>query len=73
MTILANGEHLREAKRLNGGGFCTRGVAVWFKRYDLNLRDFLTTGIPVEQLEDTGDELGMKVARIARERAQSGK
>jgi len=65
MSLLVTAEHLREAKRRHGG-YCTPGVELWFKRYDLSLREFLRNGYPVEVIEATGDEFGMKVARIAR-------
>lgn len=66
--IVATNADVREAKR-RYGGYCTRGMDAWFKRYGLNLREFLRKGYPVEVLESTGDELGLRVARIARERS----
>lgn len=66
--IIVNADDLREAKR-RYGGYCTRGMDAWFKRYDLSLREFLRKGYPVEVIESTGDELGLRVARIARERS----
>lgn len=65
MTLIVTAEHLREAKARNGG-YCTPGVDRWFKQYGLSLRVFLREGYPVEVIEATGDEFGMRVARIAR-------
>lgn len=65
--ITVTADDLREAKR-RYGGYCTRGVEAWFERYGLSLRHFLRHGYPIEAIEATGDELGSRVARIARER-----
>lgn len=46
---------------------CSRGTRAWFKRYDLDFNTFLAEGLPVEVIEATEDELGYRVARIARQ------
>lgn len=71
MSVIATVEHVQEAKRRHGG-YCARGMALWFERYGMTLREFLRNGYPAERLEETGDPLGQKVAEIAREAAQKG-
>lgn len=65
MTLLVTAEHLRQAKRQHGG-YCTSGVERWFQQHGLSLRVFLREGYPVEVIEATQDEFGLRVARIAR-------
>lgn len=67
MTIIVKAEHLREARKRHGG-YCTRGISTWFERYNLNMRQFLIHGYPIEVVEATGDAFGLAVAKIAREK-----
>lgn len=62
-------EDVREARR-QYGGYCVRGMGAWFERYGMNLREFLKNGYPVERIEATNDEFGLKAAAIARKRAR---
>lgn len=48
--------------------FCARGARDFFARYGLDWPGFLRDGIPVEDLEATGDALALKVAEHARAR-----
>lgn len=66
--ILVVASDLHEAKA-RYGGYCARGVDAWFKRHDLSLRHFLKNGYPIDVIEATGDELGLRVAKVARERS----
>lgn len=68
--IIVTIDDLREAK-LRYGGYCTRGVDAWFTRHNLSLRQFLRHGYPIDVIEATNDDLGTRVAQIARERAAS--
>ncbi len=70
-SVIATIKHVQEAKRLHGG-YCTRGMGLWFERYGMNLREFLRNGYPAERLEATGDPLGQRVAAIAREAQKGG-
>ena len=49
-------------------GFCAKGVRKWFTASGLDFRDFVRHGIPVEQLEATGDARALAVAAQARKR-----
>lgn len=65
--MLITAADLREAKARHGG-YCARGVDLWFKRHDLDLRHFLRNGYPIEVIEATKDELGLQVVAVAKER-----
>lgn len=47
---------------------CSRGVRAFFDRHGLNWEQFLSEGIPVEQVEATGDFMALQVAEVARGR-----
>lgn len=53
--------HVREA------GLCSRGAKMWFERNQLDFRHFLQHGYPVSVIEETGDALGLLVAKVARD------
>lgn len=59
-------EHVRNAQ------LCVAGAREWFKKYNLDFRVFLDTGLPASVIEGTGDEFGKRVAAIARREAQNG-
>lgn len=65
--IMVKIQHLRAAD------FCRRGARAWFQHYDLPWGEFLENGLPVEQIEATGDALALRVAQIAREEAADGR
>lgn len=48
--------------------FCSSGARVWLKHQGIDVLDFIRNGVPVERFEETGDELALRVAAIARER-----
>lgn len=54
--------HIRAAK------MCSRGARQWFERHGLDWSTFLREGLPVEEIEATGDAMALRVARVARER-----
>jgi len=46
---------------------CARGTLTFLKRHDLDYRKFfLDGGLPVEQIEATGDAMALRVAEVAR-------
>lgn len=47
---------------------CSRGARAFFKRHDLDWQRFLDEGLPIEDIEATGDAMALKVAEIARGR-----
>ena len=52
--------HVRAAK------LCSRGLREWLGRYKLDYITFLRGEYPASVIEATGDELGTRVAAIAR-------
>lgn len=56
-------QHVREET------MCVRGARVWFERYNLDFRHFLMEGYPASVIEATGDALGLRVGRRARQQA----
>lgn len=61
--IMCNVKHIRHAK------LCSRGARQWFQARGLDYNQFLFHGLPVEQIEATGDALGKMVAQFARQDA----
>jgi hypothetical protein len=47
---------------------CSRGARAFFARHGLDWSRFLREGLPVEQVEATGDAMALKVCAVARER-----
>ena len=62
--IVVRMEHVRASK------MCSRGARAFFKRHNLDWNTFIRDGIPVEQIEATGDAMALKVAEVARGRQQ---
>lgn len=60
-------EDLRAARE-QYGGFCARGIIQWFERHNLSYREFMRNGLPESAVRV--DELGCRVADIARERIE---
>lgn len=48
---------------------CARGARAWFRAQGLSWHRFRDEGLPVEELEATGDAQALKVAAAARARA----
>lgn len=61
--VLVFVRHVRAAK------LCTKGMKTWFDSHGIDWRR-LKDGIPVEEIEATGDKMALDVAAIAREEAQ---
>ena len=59
-VILVNMSHVRTAK------MCSRGARAFFKKHGLDWSKFLKEGLPVEEIEATGDGMALKVAKVAR-------
>lgn len=57
---LVHMSHIRKA------GYCARGVREWFPLHGIDASR-LAAGIPPEELEATGCQLGITVAKIARD------
>lgn len=55
--------HVQAAK------ICARGSRPWFAQYGFDYMDYLKNGIPVADLEATGDHFALLVCGIAREEA----
>lgn len=56
-------EHVKLAR------MCTRGARAWFEHHKLNYTEFLLHGMPASVIEQTGDAMGIQVAKIARDAA----
>lgn len=63
MTIRVKMQDVHAAK------FCSSGARTWLKHQGIDVLEFIREGVPVEQFEQTGDALALRVAAIARARA----
>lgn len=61
-AVLVRMEHVRAAR------MCSRGARTFFARHNLDWERFLREGLPVEQVEATGDAMAIQVAEVARGR-----
>ena len=52
--------HIRQCK------MCSRGARAFFERHGLDWSEFLRSGIPVDELEQTGDAMALQVSAAAR-------
>lgn len=52
-------KHIRQAT------ICAGGARAWFSLHGINWTDFLTHGVPVDVLRDTGDALALPVIAFA--------
>jgi hypothetical protein len=50
---------------------CARGLRVWLAHHGFDYLDFLERGLRVSELEATGDLFALKVAQVARARAET--
>lgn len=64
--LLIRAEHMHEARR-RFGGYCVRGLDLWFKRHGMELRHFLQDGYPESRILAANDQFGLKVVEVARE------
>lgn len=63
--VIVRVKHCRMA---NGGkGYCAKGRREWFAHHGLPHDVFVSQGLPVEVIEDTGDMMALDVAKVARE------
>ena len=58
--VIVRMRHIREHK------LCTRGVRAWLVARGFDWREVVLNGLPVEQLESTGDPLVMPICESAR-------
>jgi hypothetical protein len=56
-------------KHLRAAGMCNREPRLFFKQQGWSWQEFLDHGLPVEQVEASGDPMALRVAAIAREEA----
>lgn len=52
--------------------WCSSGARAWCARYGVEWSTFLRPGVPASVMEATGDGLGIRLAKFAREEAASG-
>lgn len=60
-SIMVRMKHVRAAR------LCAHGTREWFARHGLPYNEFLTSGLPVEVIEATGDQMALDVAKVARD------
>ena len=65
--IIVKVRHVRAAM------YCTRGMRAWLQLHGFDVNDFVKNGMPVEQMEATGDAMALRVAAVAREEAEDGR
>lgn len=53
---------MRHARAL---GYCARGVRTWCSQHGVDFQRLITDGIPADEIIAIGDELGMRVVRLA--------
>lgn len=71
MTIMVTMAHARAASLDGVGVLCAPGIRRWCQRYDINIRDFVEQGLPIERVEAIGDAWALRVAAIARAEAEA--
>lgn len=59
-------------KHLRAANFCNREPRLFFKQQGWSWQQFLDEGLPVEQVEASGDPMALRVAAIARQDAARG-
>jgi hypothetical protein len=64
--VIVTMRHIRQA------GWCAAGARVWALHHDLDILEFVRHGIPVEELEATGDHFALTVCAIARAERRDG-
>lgn len=58
---------LREAK------LCASGAREWCQRYGFDFRELVRDGLPADAVAETQDQFGLAVAKLAMQRANSGR
>jgi hypothetical protein len=64
--------HARAAKITGRGVLCAPSVRLWFEQHELDYRRFLRDGLPVEDVEATGDAFALRACALAREESSRG-
>lgn len=49
-------------------GHCVRGAGAWFKRHNLDFKEFIRNGLPAKTLIESGDSLAQRVVDRKKER-----
>ncbi len=62
--MMIRSEHMHEARR-RYGGYCVRGLSMWFERNGMSLRHFLLHGYPESRIVATNDRFGLLVVEVA--------
>lgn len=55
-----------QMRHIRAAGLCASGTKAWFDHHGIDMRR-LREGVPVEEIEATGDKMAFDVAGIARE------
>lgn len=63
--------HIRVTMQdIRSARMCSSGAREFFKKHNLDWLTFLKEGLPVEQIEATGDAMALEVAEVARGQKQ---
>lgn len=62
-----NESFLITMKDARAAGICSKGVRDFFQRSGLDYSEFLKNGLPVEEIEATGDLIALRVTKVARD------
>ncbi len=60
-------------RHIRAVALCAGGTREWFSRQGFDWADFITNGIPIEEMEATGDPLALRVTAFARKEALDGR
>ena len=58
-------------RHLRAAGMCNREPRRWFVQYGFSWSDFVSNGISIEEVEATGDALGLIVVEVAKREADA--
>lgn len=51
--------------------YCASGAKTWCERYGFDFRELVRDGLDADAVAATGDELGVRAAALAMQKAQS--
>lgn len=64
--------HARAARLDHRGANCAGGIRAWCELHNVDLREFLTHGLPVADVDAIGTAFALRMAELARAEAAGG-